>query len=109
MPPPPPGFLAPVMWGTEEHVRSLFEGSGAELSFERRTVTFTADSPEAWVDYQEASLGPVIMARAALEPLGRWESLRAEILELNREGNEATDGSFGAPAEYLLSIARMPA
>src|SRR5262249_9592201 len=48
MPPPPEGFQPPVMWGTEDHVRGLFEGSGAELSFEPRTVTFEGASVEAW-------------------------------------------------------------
>ncbi len=36
-------------------------------------VTFTHDSPESWVDYNERVLGPAIMAKAALEPQGRWE------------------------------------
>ena len=40
LPPPPPELKPPVMWGVEEHVRELFAGSGAELSFELRTVTF---------------------------------------------------------------------
>ncbi len=36
MPPPPPELKPPVMWGEEHHVRSLFQASGAELSFERQ-------------------------------------------------------------------------
>ena len=48
-------------------------------------------------------------AKAALEPQGRWEDLRGEMLELYREANEAEDGSFAARAEYLLTVARMPA
>jgi hypothetical protein len=32
MPAPPPELKPPVMWGTEDHVRSLFDGGGcAEL------------------------------------------------------------------------------
>jgi SAM-dependent methyltransferase len=109
MPPPPEEFQSPVRWGEEDHVRSLFSGSGAELSFERRMVTFTHDSPESWVDYNERVLGPAIMAKAALEPQGRWEDLKAELTALYSERNESPDGAFAASAEYLLTVARMPA
>jgi SAM-dependent methyltransferase len=109
MPPPPPELQSPLMWGDEEHLRSIFADSGVELSFERRTVTFAGDSPDAWVAYNERVLGPLIMAKAALEPQGRWAELRADLLSFYSAANEATDGSFSAPAEYLLSIARRPA
>jgi SAM-dependent methyltransferase len=107
MPTPPPELRPSVLWGTEDHVRSLFDG--AEVSFERHTVTLTHDSPESWLAYNERVLGPTIMVRAALEPQGRWEELSAELLALNREVNEAQDGSFRAQAEYLLSVAEVPA
>jgi hypothetical protein len=89
-------------------VRSLFADSGAELSFERRTVTFTRDSPDAWVAYNERVLGPLIMAKAALEPQGKWADLRADMLSFYSDANEAGDGSFSAPAEYLLSLVTRP-
>jgi ubiquinone/menaquinone biosynthesis C-methylase UbiE len=108
MPPPPPGLEPPVSWGTEEHVSELFAPSGAELSFERRTVTFTYDSPEGWLDYDERILGPAIMTKAALEPQGRYGELREAMLELYRSLNEAEDGTFSVQSEYLLSLARLP-
>jgi ubiquinone/menaquinone biosynthesis C-methylase UbiE len=107
--PPPPELEPPVSWGTEDHVRELFEGSGAELSFERRTVEFTHDSPESWLDYDERILGPAIMARAALEQQGRYEELREAMLALYSDANEADDGTFRVRSEYLLSIATLPA
>jgi SAM-dependent methyltransferase len=109
MPAPPPELEPPVMWGDEDHVRSLFADSGAELSFERRTVAFTHDSPESWLEYDERILGPAIMAKAALEPQGRYEELREDMLRLYRDSNDAVDGTFRAQAEYLLTVARMPA
>ncbi|HEY7933361.1 MAG TPA: class I SAM-dependent methyltransferase [Solirubrobacteraceae bacterium] len=108
MPTPPPQLKPPVMWGNEEHVRSLFADSGVELSFERRMVTFEHESPQGWFEYNERVLGPTIMAKAALEPQGRWDALRDELVKLYSDGNEASDGSFRASAEYLLSVARMP-
>jgi len=109
MPPPPPGLQTPLQWGEEDHVRSLFEPTGAELAFERRTVAFTHDSPEGWFEFQERTLGPMVMARAALEPKGRWDDVRAEMIALYDEHNQADDGSFRAPAEYLLTVATLPA
>jgi SAM-dependent methyltransferase len=109
MPPPPPGFQSPVLWGGEDHVRSLFADSGAELRFERHNVAFTHDSPESWVEYNERVLGPTIMAKAMLEPQGRWDELRGSLIELYREHNEATDGSLLVQGEYLLTVAQVPA
>jgi SAM-dependent methyltransferase len=108
MPAPPPELEPPISWGVEEHVRSLLEPAGAELEFERRSVTFVHDSPESWVEYNTRVLGPAILARAALEPQGRWEDLRGELLELYRECNEADDGTLRLRAEYLIAVARMP-
>ena len=108
MPPPPPELKAPVMWGSEDHIRELFSDSGAALAFERHTVTFEHESPEAWFEYNERVLGPTIMAKAALEPQGRWDALRAELIALYTDANEAGDGSMSVRAEYLLSIAQMP-
>jgi hypothetical protein len=98
----------PVSWGDEDHVRDLFGDSGAELVLERRTVTFTHDSPESWLDYDERILGPAIMAKAALEQQGRYGELREAMLQLYRDADEADDGSFRVRAEYLLSVVRMP-
>jgi SAM-dependent methyltransferase len=106
MPPPPPELKPATMWGTEEHVRELLGASGADVTFERRTVTFTHDSPEGWLDYNVRVLGPSIMATAALEAQGRWGELEGELLELYREGNEASEGSFSVQAEYLLTVAK---
>src|SRR5262245_2528846 len=35
MPPPPEGFQPPLLWGGEDHVRELFEGTGVEPKFDR--------------------------------------------------------------------------
>lgn len=108
MPPPPPEVVSPIMWGTEEHTRRLFAASGVELSFERQTVTFTADSPKAWVEYNERVLGPTIMAKNMLEPQGKWEALKQELIELYVQNNEAQDGTLKVSAEYLLGVGEVP-
>ena len=109
MPEPPPELKPPVMWGDEQHVRALFEDTGVELEFERRAVTFTSESPQAWQTEEEQKLGPAVMAKAALEPQGRWEDLRRDMLALYEEFNQASDGSFRVESEYLVTVAELPA
>lgn len=108
MPPPPPELAPPVMWGVEDHLRDLFDASGAQLSFERRTIDFAGESVEAWTERDERILGPALLAKQALEQQGRYGDLRSEMVALYEELNVAADGSFRAPAEYLLTIARLP-
>jgi SAM-dependent methyltransferase len=109
MPPPPPELKPPSLWGDEEHIRSLFEPLGVELEFERGQVDFADDSVEKWLVYGEEKLGPMVMARAALEPQGKWDALRADLAALYERENKATDGSFRVEPEYLVTIARVPA
>ena len=101
MPPPPEGFEPPVLWGTEDHARQIFDGTGVELEFERQAVDFFADSPGEMMERTENKLPPVVAAKAMLEP-ERWQELRAEIVKLMDEENVADDGSYRAPMEYLV-------
>jgi ubiquinone/menaquinone biosynthesis C-methylase UbiE len=103
MPPLPEGIVSPVMWGEEEYVRGLFSSSGLEVSCEKRMANFEFESAERWMGYLEQNLGPVVMAKAALEPQGKWEDARAELSALEDRYNEADDGSMRAQAEYLLT------
>lgn len=103
MPPPPEGFQPPILWGMEDHMRDLF-GAGGEVRFELQTVTMEGESVEAWMATDERYLGPIVLAKAALEPEGKWEALRGDLVSLYMDANEASDGSFRAQAEYLMTI-----
>lgn len=107
MPPPPDGFVPPVMCGEEEYVRSLFSAPGLEVSCEERVAKFEFSSSEAWMEHVEQNLGPVVMAKAALEPEGKWEAVRAEFAELEESYNEADDGTIKLAPEYLLTRVRV--
>lgn len=108
MPPPPDGFVPPVMWGNEEHVRDLFSGPELEVSCEKRMATLEFESAEGWMDYCEQNLGPIVTAKAMLEPQGKWAPVRAELAALEQSFNEAGDGSMRARAEYLLTTITKP-
>jgi SAM-dependent methyltransferase len=104
-PPPPEGFQPPVLWGTEDHVRELFEGTGVELAFDRDAVDFHGDSIEEFVTLLETSLPPLVAAKAALEAEGKWQALRDDIVKLDEEINQADDGSLRYSAEFLVAKA----
>jgi ubiquinone/menaquinone biosynthesis C-methylase UbiE len=103
MPPPPEGFQPPVLWGSEEHVRELFEGTGVEPSFEQTSLEFAFESPDAILEEYSTKLGPLIAAKAALEPEGKWEPLANELLALYEEANTSDQGDLRFPGEYLVT------
>ena len=105
--PPPPEVTPPTKWGTEEHVRELFAPHPVDLEFERANVEFEAESPEAWLEYNERVLGPMVLARAALEPQGKFDALHEDLLALYNRLNLNDDGSFKAEGEYLVTIGRV--
>jgi ubiquinone/menaquinone biosynthesis C-methylase UbiE len=102
LPPPPEGFLPPPLWGTDEHVREIFEGTGIDLDLEPTTVEFTADSPKAYFEEMERDLPPMVVAKTVLDPEGKWDALRADLMQLYEETNES-DSGFKAPQEYLVT------
>ena len=108
LPPPPEGFQPPILWGLEDHVRGLFAASGATVTCTPERVPFAGDSVEAWIGEEEQRLGPLILAREALEPEGRWEEVRAKLVEQTAAANQAADGSLLLEPEYLLSVIELP-
>ena len=57
----------------------------------------------------EEKLGPLVLARAALSPQGKYEALRDDLIEHYERFNVATDGSFNGEGEYLLAVGQVPA
>ena len=104
MPAPPAYASPPPLWGSESHVRNLFQEAPVVLEFARGTNPWRFESPEAWVSFMETAYGPTVKARAKLSAEGRWEACRADMLALAERSNEATDGSLHMEAEYLITI-----
>jgi ubiquinone/menaquinone biosynthesis C-methylase UbiE len=100
MPPPPPLAQPPLLWGDENHVRELFEGTGVELEFARETVTFPRfETVEEEIEFAVTKFGPMIMAHRMLPP-DRWEALLADERRLLETQSPA--------AEYLVTTGRKP-
>ena len=57
-----------------------------------RVDRFGFDSVEAAVAEYEQSFGPIVMAKAALEPEGKWEALRDDLLGVFDAGSSEREG-----------------
>ncbi len=98
LPEPPPFAAPPLLWGSEEHLRSLFTGAGVELEFERGTAHFPPfATAEEDLTYHLTRFGPLMAAHTVATATGRWTHLQRELLALH-EGLTS--------AEYLLTLGR---
>src|SRR5262245_6351082 len=107
-PPPPPGTLPPVMWGSEGHVRALFGERVESLRMSRREYVERAESPSHYLEFFKETFGPAIAIYASLahQP-ERGAALDRDFREFVIRANR---GPRGGPAqyvyEYLLVVAR---
>ena len=89
-------------------MRDLFAPHGVEPSSSAATSFSRQSRPEEWLEYNERTLGPMVLARAGLEPQGKWDALHEDLLDLYRPHNMNSDGTFKAEGEYLVTTARVP-
>lgn len=106
-PPPPEGFVSPMLWGVEEHVIERFGKAGIskeDISFARETFTFNAPySPTEYVSVFKNYYGPTMNAFEAAEKNGNAAALQAELEELfNRQNQSGTTTTTSIPATFLL-------
>lgn len=103
-PPPPEGFVSPMLWGDETQVRERFIAAGAaRVSFERATWVFRHDGPPSELlaifrDYY----GPTMNAFEAAARNDRKEVLELELEALFETQNRAGPDRTEIPATYLL-------
>jgi SAM-dependent methyltransferase len=98
-PPLPPFASPPILWGTEDHVRELFAGSGVQLEFERAIAEESepfADG-DAAVEFLVANFGPLMKLHGMLVAQGRWEQARERLVALYDQHE---------PGEYLVVLGR---
>lgn len=82
-PPPPAGFISPMLWGVEKDVVERFEAAGvpkANISCKPDTFVFMyKGTPAAYVEEFRKYYGPTMNAFAAAEANGKAEDLRKEL------------------------------
>ena len=110
-PPPPEGFISPMLWGDEEQVRARFAVSGIRpenISFEHATWFFRHEGPptelfEIFRDFY----GPTMNAFEAASKDGRSVDLEKELKALfiaQNQGGESTE----IPATFLKVTVNKP-
>jgi ubiquinone/menaquinone biosynthesis C-methylase UbiE len=105
-PPPPEGFISPMLWGVEDHVIERFGKAGISkenISFTRDTFTFNAPySPSEFVNAFKNYYGPTMNAFDAAEKNGKAAALQTELEELfTRQNKSATNDITSIPATFL--------
>ena len=105
-PPPPEGFISPMLWGVEKDVIDRFVSAGIakeNISFEKDTFTFNASYPPAeLVSNFKNYYGPTMNAFEAAEKNGKAAELQQELETLfNSQNKSTTSNTTSIPATFL--------
>lgn len=105
-PPPPEGFISPMLWGVESNVIERFTAAGVpeeNISFVRDTFTFNAPyGPKELVSRFKDYYGPTMNAFEAAEKNGKAADLQQELEDLFVSQNQSGDNnSTSIPATFL--------
>src|SRR4026209_1040045 len=105
-PPPPEGFISPMLWGLEEHVTDRFGKAGIpkeNISFANDTFTFNAPySPAEFVETFKNYYGPTMNAFEAAEKNSRTTELQQELENLfNSQNKSGSNNTTSIPATFL--------
>ena len=105
-PPPPEGFISPMMWGVEDQIIERFAQAGVakdKISMVKDMYSFISPdkSPEQFIDSLERFYGPTMNAVDAAQKSGKMNDLHSQLLELAEAQNRSTDGSTSIPATFL--------
>ena len=110
-PPPPEGFVSPMMWGVVDEVIERFGSAGVpknNISFAKETFTFKANySPSVFLRHFRDYYGPTMNAFEATEKNGKVDVLQNELeLLFNNLNKSAEKTSTNIPATFLRVMVR---
>ena len=105
-PPPPEGFISPMLWGVESNVIERFGQAGVakeKISFLRDTYTFNAScTPSELVNSFRNYYGPTMNAFEAAEKNGKASDLQNELEVLfNSQNKSPIKAATSIPATFL--------
>ncbi len=105
-PPPPAGFVSPMLWGMEDQVTERFMKAGVpkeNIAFMKDSFTFTAPFPPSeLVNRFRNYYGPTMNAFEAAEKSGRAADLHHELSVLFDSQNKSTaTNTTSIPANFL--------
>jgi ubiquinone/menaquinone biosynthesis C-methylase UbiE len=105
-PPPPEGFVSPMLWGVEAEVTDRFVRAGVapeDITFRKEGFTFNAPViPAELVSLFKNYYGPTMNAFEAAEKIGKTAELEQQLQELFEAQNSSADsGITSITATYL--------
>jgi ubiquinone/menaquinone biosynthesis C-methylase UbiE len=104
-PPPPEGFVSPMLWGIEENVIERFGSAGIpkeNITFVKDTFTFNAPySPSDFVAMFKDYYGPTMNAFEAAEKNGKASDLQQELEDLFISQNNGGPNNTSIAATFL--------
>jgi ubiquinone/menaquinone biosynthesis C-methylase UbiE len=104
-PPPPEGFVSPMLWGVEKNIHERFGAAGVaaeRIACVPDTYTFNFNgSPAAFVSEFRNYYGPTMNAFAAAEQNGKADDLERELVALFTAQNQGRNGICSIPATFM--------
>ena len=106
-PPPPEGFISPMLWGVEAQVVERFAAAAIgkeKIRFSRDTFTFSGNYPPRELFRRfKAFYGPTMNAFEAAEKTGQAAKLEEELTALFESQNQSgSQETTSIPATFLL-------
>ncbi|MBS1564172.1 MAG: class I SAM-dependent methyltransferase [Bacteroidetes bacterium] len=109
-PPPPEGFISPMLWGVESHVIERFGKAGipaGDITMEKEVFMMRAPfSPSEFLAVFKEYYGPTMNAFEAAAKNGKETELGKELDALFNAQNTKTDGTTEIPATFLKVTVR---
>lgn len=108
-PPPPEGFVSPMLWGVDAQVIERFGQAGVpaeKISMVKDTFYFrpTGNSPAEFIQSFRHFYGPTMNAFEAAEKNGKVDELHNQLVEMANSQNQGASGATVIPATFLRVI-----
>ena len=100
--PPPAGVNSPLLWGTRDHLQTLFAGA-ASITHTVREFNFRYESAQHFVEIFRTYYGPTYKAFAALDAAGQ-AALETDLLALLKRCARPSAAGLVVPGEYLETV-----
>ena len=99
-----PAGPPPFPWHERAALAELFAPHGFQLTAEEERLSFTAPSPQAFLD-EQADHPLAVAGQAVLGPRGEADALRERMLTIYEAANEDPD-AFRVTSRYVVATAR---
>jgi SAM-dependent methyltransferase len=105
-PPPPEGFVSPMLWGVEANIVERFGAAGVpkeNISMERDRYHFMSPtkSPADVIDMMRRFYGPTMNAYEAAEKNGKTAELHSQLIALANEHNTRSGAGTSIGATFM--------